>query len=84
MLRMFKYESCNEWVDFPNDVFRNTDYRVSFVFDKDMVTINSQEFRISGILHIQGSGSPANSIQSSLFAKIKSNVKLAMQNLFNC
>lgn len=84
MLRMFKYDTCHEWVDFPNDVFRNTDFTIAFSHTEDKVTINNQAFRISGILHIHGSGSPANSVQSSFFAKFKTNVKQAIQALIQC
>jgi hypothetical protein len=35
-------------------------------------------------LHIHGSGTPANSVQSSLFIKFKTNVKQAIRTLINC
>jgi hypothetical protein len=84
MIRMFKYDSCNKWMDFPNDVFRNDYYDISFSHNEDKVAINKQVFRISSILHIHGSGSPANSIQSSFYTKFKTNVKQAIQTLINC
>ena len=84
MLRLFKYDSCSEFSDYPNDLFRSTGYSVSFDYDNDKVTINNESYKISSILHIKGSGSHANSIESSLFIKIKTNIKLALQNLFNC
>jgi len=84
MIRMSKYDSCNEWMDFPNDVFRNGHYDISFSHNEDKVTINEQAFRISSILHIHGSGSPANSVQASFYTKFKTNVKQAMQALIQC
>ena len=84
MIRLFKYDNCSEYADFPNNLFRRTDLTVSFNYDEDKVIIGSQAFKISNILHIQGSGSHANSIESSLFMKLKTNIKLALQNLFSC
>jgi hypothetical protein len=84
MLRLFKYDSCNEFSDYPNDLFRSTEYSVLFDYDNDKVTINNEAYKISSILHIQGSGSNANSIESSFFIKMKTNIQLALQNLFSC
>lgn len=84
MLRLFKYDSCNEFSDFPNDLFRRTDYSLSFDYENDKLSINNKAYRISSILHLKGTGSKTNSIESSLFIKFKTNIKLALQNLFSC
>lgn len=84
MIRLFKYENCAEYSDYPNDLFRSDEYAVSFDFENDKVFVNDVPYKLSGLLHIQGSGSKSNSIESSLFQKIKTNVKLAFQSLFNC
>lgn len=84
MIRLFRYENCSEYVDFPNDLFRRTDLSISFSYEEDKVVIENKPYKLSNILHIQGSGSPNNSIESSLFIKLKTNIKLALQTLFNC
>lgn len=84
MLRLFKYDNCSEFTDYPDDLFRRTDYTLLFSHEKDKVTVNQEAYRLSSILHLQGTGSNANSVETSLFIKLRSNLKLAIQNLFKC
>jgi len=84
MLRLYKYAKCSEYTDFPNHLFRSADYDISYEHENDKVIINEETYKISTILHLTGSGSNGNSIESSLFQKIKTNVKLAFQSLFKC
>lgn len=84
MIRLFKYDKCSEFTDFPNDLFRRTDIPLTFKHSEDRVTIGSKDYRLSSSLYIQGCGSPSNSVESSLFIKFKTNIKLALQNLFSC
>ena len=84
MIRLFKYDKCSEFADFPNDLFRRTDTQLTFNHNEDKVTIGSQDFRLSNALYIHGCGSPSNSVETSLFIKLKTNIKLALQNLFSC
>ncbi len=84
MLRLFKYDNCSEFTDYPDDLFRRTDYILLFSHEEDKVTVNQEVYRISSILHLQGTGSNANSVETSLFIKLRSNLRLAIQNLFKC
>lgn len=84
MIRLFKYNKCSEYADFPNDLFRRTDISMTFTHNEDKVIIEAEEYRLSNALYIQGCGSPSNSVETSLFIKFKTNLKLALQNLFSC
>lgn len=84
MIRLFKYDKCSEFVDFPNDLFRRTDITMSFIHNEDKVIIDNKTFKLSTALYIQGCGSPSNSVETSLFIKLKTNIKLALQNLLSC
>lgn len=84
MIRLFKYDACSQFTDFPNDLFRRKDISVTYFFDEDKVTIDETGYRLSTALHIQRSGSPAYSVETSLYIKLKSKLKVAFQNLFTC
>lgn len=84
MIRLFKYDHCSNFADFPNDLFRRTDIALTYIHEEDKVIIGSETFRLSTALYIQGCGSPSNSVETSLFIKIKTNIKLALQNLLSC
>lgn len=84
MLRLFKYDNCGEFTDYPDDLFRRNDLSIRFEHEEDKVTINQVSYRLSSILHLVGSGSRANSVETSLFIKIRNNLRLAIQNLIKC
>lgn len=84
MLRLFKYENCAEYKDFPNHLFRANEYGVSFDHENDQVLVNGEPYKISTILHIQGSGTASNGIQLTLFNKLKTNIRSALETLFKC
>lgn len=83
MIRLYKYENCSEFKDFPNDLFkRNEVENIDFDFDK--VTIQSEEYRLSSLLHLTGTGSKDNSMEVTQFQNLKTKIKVGFLNLFNC
>jgi hypothetical protein len=84
MLRLFRYDNCSEFTDYPDDLFRRTDLSLSFQYEEDKVNVNQVTYRLSSILHLKGTGSRANSIETSLFIKLRNNLRAAIQNLLKC
>ena len=84
MIRLFKYEDCANFKDFPNDLFKREEIIETIDYTDDKVTIEGEGYRLSSLMHLSGSGSNANSLEVTQFQGLKNKIKRGFMNLFNC
>jgi hypothetical protein len=84
MLRLYKYNNNGEYKDFSNDLFRRCDKTIEIDFENNLVAIDNEQYRLSGIAQLSGDNAQTYAIGLALLDKFKSDIKNCFKNLLNC